>query len=201
MTFEQQFTRGIEYRTHFDPDFKLDEKAQATLEKTFSRTSERALEEPFFSIRQKVCALAQTYAADNSVQPYAYQCLADSHTFLAACLEQGIVDKRYMTLTIGDISVDGHRLYDVSRDTLRSAVETSISTFDEPAFHVWLTLVDMTVIDLTIVNQLTSAQKTSASKLPEQWLNVWRPERRGRFDYHPILIDDDFLSRLQRPAH
>lgn len=201
MTFEQQFTRGIEYRAHFDSDFKLDEKAQAKLVDTFSRTSERALEEPFFSIRQKICSLAETYAADNSVKPFAYQCLADSHTFLTACLEQGIVDKRYMTLTIGDISVDGQRLYNVSRETLRSAVGTSISTFDEPKFHVWLTLVDMTVIDLTIVKQLISEHNTSAPEIPEKWLNVWRPERCGKFDYHPILIDDDFLSRLQRPAH
>jgi len=201
VSFQQQFTSGIEYRTHFDTHFKLDEKAQAKLEATFCQTSERALEEPFFSLRQKVCSLAQSYAADNSVEPFAYQCLADSHTFLTACLEQDIVKKRYMTLTIGDVSVDGQRLYNVSRDTLRSAVDNSISTFDAPKFHVWLTLVDMTVIDLTIVNQLTGLQKIARPESPEQWLNVWRPERRGRFDYHPILIDDDFLSRLQRPAH
>ena len=201
MTFEQQFTRGIEYRTHFDPDFKLDEKAKAQLEATFSKTSEQALQEPFFSIRQKICSLAQIYAADNSAKPFAYQCLADSHTFLTACLQQGIVDKRYMTLTIGDVSVDGQRLYDVSRETLRSAVATSISTFEEPAFHVWLTLVDMTVIDLTIVSQLIGLQLMPAAENSEQSLTVWRPERRGRLDYHPVLIDDDFLSRLQRSAH
>ena len=201
MSFEQQFTSGIEYRTHFDTNFTLDEKEQEKLEATFSQTSERALEEPFFSQRQKVCSLAQTYAADNTVEPFAYQCLADSHTFLTACLEQGIVKKRYMTLTIGDVSIDGQRLYNVSRDTLRSVVDTSISTFDEPRFHVWLTLVDMTVIDLTIVNQLIGLQKMARPETPEQWLNVWRPERRGRFDYHPILIDDDFLSRLQRASH
>ena len=201
MTFEQQFTRGIEYRTHFDPYFTLDEEAQARLEATFSKASDKALQEPYFSIRQKICSLAQTYAADNSVKPFAYQCLADSHTFLEACLGQGIVDKRYMTLTMGDISVDGQRLYNVSRDTLRSAVATSISTFDKPAFHVWLTLVDMTVIDLTIVNQLIGLQRVPAPNSPEEYLKVWRPERRGRLDYHPILIDDDFLSRLQRPSH
>ncbi len=201
MSFEHQFTHGIAYRAHFDPSFKLDDEASRVLENTFAQTSSKAMEEPFFSIRQSVCSQAAIYAADQASAHFAYQCLADSHTFLQACLEHNIVNPRYMTLTVGDVSLDGQRLFNASRTTIGTAVEKGISTADEPTFHVWLTLADMTVIDLTLVRQLAASGKLPEPADADAWLTVWRQERKGRFDYHPILIDDDFLSRLQRPSH
>ncbi|MDC0434102.1 hypothetical protein OAM69_00480 [bacterium] len=201
MSFSEEFVRSISYRSHFDSAFKIDEDSARVLERTFEDTSARALEEPFFGIRQTVCALAQVYAADNETAPYPYQCLADSHTFLNACLAQKIVNEKYMTLTVGDVSFDGQKLFDVSRSTLESAVAQGISTQDKPRFHVWLTLADMTIVDLTIINQLASLLHICAPSSDNELLNVWRTERKGRFDYHPMLVDDDFLSRLQRAAH
>jgi len=203
MSFEEKFTLGIEYRKRFDPAFRLDDNARRLLQKTFTETSEKAMNEPFFSIRQGVCSEAAKYAANNSVEPYAYQCLADSHTFLMACLDQKFLDERYMTLTVGDVSFDGESLFKTTRQTIEDCVANGISTVDQPGFHVWLTLVDMTIIDLTIVRMLAGERKLRAPDphAPEQWLNVWRPERKGRFDYHPILIDDDFLYRLQKRTH
>ncbi|MFK8081764.1 MAG: hypothetical protein AB8B97_15875 [Granulosicoccus sp.] len=201
MSFEQQFAEGIGYRKHFDPDFKLDDAEKRLLEKTFLQTSKKAMQEPFFSIRQGVCSEAATYAADNSVAPFNYQCLADSHTFLRACLDQKFLDERYMTLTVGDVSYNGNRLFNATRHTIEECVKVGISTADTPRFHVWLTLVDMTIIDLTIVNQLVASDYLPTPVASEQWLNVWRPERKGKFDYHPVLIDDDFLSRLQKRPH
>lgn len=203
MSFEQQFTHGIAYRAHFDAAFTLDDDASRLLKDTFTKTSGKAMEEPFFSIRQAVCSHATTYASEHSGAHFAYQCLADSHTFLRACLEHKVVNPLYMTLTVGDVSLDGKRLFNASRETISTAVDQGISTIDTPKFHVWLTLADMTVIDLTIVRQLVAsgAIPEPSSEQDASWLTVWREERKGRFDYHPILIDDDFLSRLQRPAH
>ena len=201
MSFEQQFTQGIEYRSHFDSSFTLDEQSQKLLESTFSKTSEKAMQEPFFSLRQSLCSHAIEYASENRTQSYSYQCLADSHTFLRACIEQKFVREKYMTLTVGDVSLDGERLFGVTRSTLQECVAQGISTADNPRFHVWLTLADMSVVDLTIMSQLISLGKLPEPSAREQWLNVWRAERKGRFDYHPVLIDDDFLSRLIKPAH
>lgn len=201
MSFAKHFTQSIEFRTRFDAQFKLDVEAMQLLETTFKQTSEKAMQEPFFSIRQGVCELAQTYASDNSVTPYSYQCLADSHVFLRACIEQNIINENYMTLTVGDVSYKSQKLFNVSRDTMKSAVANGISTQDKQLFHVWLTLADMTVIDLTIVNQLLTRNLMQQTDVDVQRLSVWRPERKGDFDYHPVLVDDDFLSRLQKPVH
>ena len=201
MSFSEEFVRGISYRSHFDSAFKIDANSARVLERAFDSTSAKAMEEPFFSIRQQVCSLAQVYAADNHVAPYSYQCLADSHTFLNACLTQRIVNEKYMTLTVGDVSFDGQKLFDSSRSSLELAVAQGISTQDKPLFHVWLTLADMTIVDLTIINQLVSLNQIRTPASDDEWLHVWRAERKGRFDYHPMLVDDDFLSRLQRPAH
>lgn len=201
MTFEQQFTQGIEYRSQFDPSFNLDERAKVLLESTFSQTSEKAMKEPFFSIRQGVCSKAIEYASNNSVAPFSYQCLADSHTFLRACIDNKFLDEKYMTLTVGDVSFEGSKLFNTNRHAVEECVRNGISTADTPKFHVWLTLVDMTVIDLTIVNHLIANKRLPTPIKPAEWLNVWRPDRKGRFDYHPLLIDDEFLSRFQRPAH
>lgn len=201
VTFAQEFTQGIENRKHFDPEFELDNDGKRLLESTFVQTSEKAMQEPFFSIRQGVCFEAAKYAGDNRVEPYAYQCLADSHTFLQACLEQKFLDKNYMTLTVGDVSFEGDRLFNTDQQTIESCIATGISTVDEPEFHVWLTLVDMTVIDLTIVSQLINLKRLPVPAESGQYLQVWHPERAGKFNYHPILIDDDFLSKLQKQSH
>lgn len=201
MSFTEQVVDSIGYRGHFDPNFHLDEEIAQILEQTFKNTAAKSMQEPFFSIRQRVCSLAQTFAADQSAEAFSYQCLADSHTFLQACLKEREVKEQYMTLTVGDISFDGKKLFGTSRQTLQQAVETGISTRDTPKFHVWLTLVDMTVIDLTIALYLIKTEHIEPPTSDDQWLTVWRPERKGRLDYHPMLIDDKFLSRLQRPAH
>lgn len=201
MTFEQQFAQGIEYKSKFDPSFSLDEPSRALLESTFSQTSEKAMQEPFFSIRQGVCAKAIDYASENSVTPFSYQCLADCHTFLRACIDNKFLNEKYMTLTVGDVSFEGNKLFNTSRYAIEECVQNGISTADTPRFHVWLTLVDMTVIDLTIVTYLMAMNRLPTPARPAQWLNVWRPDRKGRFDYHPILIDDEFLSRFIRQAH
>jgi hypothetical protein len=99
------------------------------------------------------------------------------------------------------VSFDGKKLFNVTRDTIAETVSDGISTIDAQRFHVWLTLVDMTVIDLTINQQLLSLNKIALPQQKSQWLNVWQPERPGKFDYHPILIDDEFLKRLQRRPH
>jgi len=204
--FTRSFTNSIAYRARIDPAFELDEQGQRILEKTFEQTRGNAMQEPFFSIRQRLCSLAETYASDNSVTPYSYQCLADSHTFLNACVEQNIINKNYMTLSVGDVSMDGTPIFNASRTSLSEAMRNGISTVDAPAFHVWLTLADMTVIDLTLISllehrdiNLYPADKTLSSEKPQAI--IWRPERKGRLNYHPVLSDDDFLSRLQRPAH
>lgn len=201
MSFAKQFTKGIEFRTQFDENFSLNLQDMKLLESMFVKTSGQAMDEPFFSLRQKICRLAQTYAADRSTKSFAYQCLADSHTFLQACIDQRIIDERYMTLTVGDVSYSNKRLYGASRETINLAIKHGISTRDKQQFHVWLTLADMTVVDLTINSQLTESGTKTRQEFDAQPLNVWRPERCGKFNYHPVLIDDDFLKRLQRPCH
>ena len=201
MSFEKHFTKSIEFRSQFDPGFQLDTAAMTVLESTFRQTSEKSMQEPFFGIRQRVCALANEYASGNSVEAFSYQCLADSHVFLQACVEQQIVNEKYMTLTVGDVSYKGNRLFNADRLTMEAVVSKGISTQDEPLFHVWLTLADMTVIDLTIIRQLQQKQLIPAGDTSDQPLHVWRAERPGQFDYFPILVDDDFLSRLQKVVH
>lgn len=201
VSFEKQFAQGIAFRTVFDTQFSLPNKAISVLENTFRRTSARAMQEPFFSLRQKICSLAKTYANDRTVASFSYQCLADSHVFLRACIDQNIIDERYMTLTVGDVSFNDQRLFNASRDTIHQAVAHGISTKDDQQFHVWLTLADMTVIDLTINSQLLDLGLMKPAENAQQLLNVWRPERSGKFSYHPVLIDDEFLLRLQRRSH
>jgi len=199
--FASQFTDGIAYRAQFDADFSLDDASKRKLQQTFAQTSDKAVEEPFFSIRQRLCSLAQTYASDNSVKRFNYQCLADSHTFLKTCLEQNIVQKNYMTLTVGDVAYKGSRLFNTSHHSIAQAISHSISTVDTPTFHVWLTLADLTVIDLTVINQLIAMGQIESCDDRDQWANIWRHERKGNFDYIPILSDDDFFSRLQRKSN
>lgn len=199
MSFEEQFTNSIEFRTHFDPHFVIEKNACDLLEATFRNTSEKAMQEPFFSIRQQVCSLAKTYDQQNSSASYSYQCLADSHVFLRACIEQKVVNEKYMTLTVGDVSYRGKRLFGTSRTTLQSTIASGICTQEKPLFHVWLTLADMTVIDFSILKHVCEYNIKETMPDTEQRVTIWRPERKGDFDYHPVLVDDDFLSRLRRP--
>ncbi|MBX2879780.1 MAG: hypothetical protein KTR32_07605 [Granulosicoccus sp.] len=199
MSFERHFTDSIAFRSHFDELFSIEDVGRKKLEATFRKTSNQAMQEPFFSLRQQLCSLATAYDLQSTSDPFTYQCLADSHVFLQACIEQKLVNQKYMTLTVGDVSFRGMRLFNTTRSIMREVVAHGISTQDEPRFHVWLTLADMTIIDFGILTHLH--KHALLPELPEagQQVNFWRTQRKGEFDYHPVLVDDEFLSRLQRP--
>lgn len=199
MSFEKNFVQGIEFRSHFDAQFSLDTDARMLLEATFQKTNDQAMQEPFFSIRQQVCALAKVYADQKEVRPFTYQCLADCHVFLQACVEQEVVQEKYMTLTVGDVTFKNTRLFNTSRNTIQNAIATGISTKDVPQFHVWLTLADMTVIDFSISRYLSASGIEEKRHTPCQSPTIWRPDRKRDINYLPVLVDDGFLYRLQKP--
>ncbi|MFK7892731.1 MAG: hypothetical protein AB8B63_18100 [Granulosicoccus sp.] len=201
MSIEKQFTESIAFRTQFDKHFDLDADACEVLESTFRKTCDQAMQEPFFSIRQNVCTLAKSFADDNTAPAYSYQCLADSHVFLNACIAQAVVQEKYLTLTVGDVAYRGESLFNTTRTTLHDAIASGISTEDKPRFHVWLTLADMTIIDFSILTVLGSGAHAALGGKSNQGVNIWRPERKGPLEYYPLLVDDEFLARLQRPSH
>lgn len=201
VSFEKHFTQSIEFRSQFDTNFAVDINTSQLLETSFRQTRKKAMQEPFFSTRQQLCALAKDYVKDNTIAPFSYQCLADCHVFLRACLDQKVITEKYMTLTVGDVSFKGKKLFNTTRQTMETAVAHSITTQDDPQFHVWLTLVDMTVIDLTLIDQLVRSGHTNKPENSGRTVNIWRPDNKGDFNYHPVLVDDDFLSRLQQTVH
>jgi hypothetical protein len=199
MSFEKSFVQGIEFRSHFDAQFSLDTDACMLLEATFEKTNDQAMQEPFFSIRQQVCAHAKVFADQKEVKPFAYQCLADCHVFLEACIKHEVVQKKYMTLTVGDVTFKDTRLFNTTRNTLQNAITTGISTQDVPQFHVWLTLADMTVIDFSINRYLNASDIDAKPHAARQSPTIWRPDCKRDINYLPVLVDDDFLYRLQKP--
>lgn len=201
MSIEKQFTESIAFRTQLDKHFDLDANACDVLESTFRKTCSRAMQEPFFSIRQRVCSLAKSFGDASSAPPYPYQCLADSHVFLNACIAEAAVQEKYLTLTVGDVSYHGELLFNTTRNTLQETIATGISTEDKPKFHVWLTLADMTIIDFSILNIVSAGAESASDCKLNQGVNIWRPERKGPLEYHPLLVDDEFLKRLQKPSH
>lgn len=201
VSLEKNFIDSIKFRTQFDEQFSISKATCKLLETQYKETSQQAMQEPFFSIRQNICTLANSYAANNSANAYTYKCLADSHVFLRACVEQNAVKEKYMNLTIGDVSFRGQPLFNTTRSIIQNVVDDGISTRDNPRFHVWLTLADMTIIDFTI-NDYLAQQKQAEDSIPNiSPVSVWRPERQAGLSYHPLLVDDAFLTRLQSPAH
>jgi len=70
VTLEKQLIESINFRTTLDQQSSISPEVCERLEEAYRETSQNALSEPFFSVRQQLCALVTSFSTENKSAPY-----------------------------------------------------------------------------------------------------------------------------------
>ena len=98
-------------------------------------------------------------------------------------------------VTIGNVYFKGENLYKLTKSKLLSILDSGNATNESINVHVWLTWDNMTVVDPTIVSTLLEREKLNPKEVHSKVL-IWKQEKPGDYEYEPILVDNDFLSKI-----
>ncbi|MEZ8372001.1 hypothetical protein AB6C94_21650 [Vibrio splendidus] len=101
-------------------------------------------------------------------------------------------------VTIGDVLIEGQPQYKVTKKSIKDIIAEGFNPSKTLNVHVWITLFDGTVFDPTIAATLVAKKM-----LPPQEMNSMHIQPFGMVNdinitYRPLLIDDEFYSRVDR---
>lgn len=130
--------------------------------------------------------------------PIEHSCHAISHGFAETFLNTTLKESLPLAITIGNVWFKGANIYGVTRDKVDAVIRHGFDASKTIDVHVWLTLSDMTVIDLSILSTLHSLGLTDSEPPAGNRVMLWRDEVRSDFKYEPLLVDNDFYSKVER---
>lgn len=124
----------------------------------------------------------------------ANNCHSISHSF------RETVEKNYgnafpLSITIGNVFYKNENIYNLSKSSLKKILNEGVCLDKPLSVHVWLTLDDMTVVDLSIISTLIRRGEVTESEFASLAL-IWTEENPGDFWFEPILVDNDFFSKV-----
>ncbi|WP_157956855.1 hypothetical protein [Salinicola aestuarinus] len=102
-----------------------------------------------------------------------------------------------LSVTVGIVRLQGRSLFPCGLESIQSLIEAGPDSDLPMNAYVWLTAGDSTVIDLNILAWLKA--KLSVEMHPGiHCPALWREGDRSPLSYEPLLVDDDFMFRVDR---
>lgn len=102
-----------------------------------------------------------------------------------------------LAITIGNIFYKGDCVYNVSETVIKRILNEGVISDKPLDVHVWLTLENMSVIDPTFLCTL-AVRNIDISPYGASPVLVWNENIPSDFRYEPILVDNDFYSKVDR---
>ncbi len=206
MSYLNQFVDALKYSAKLNKEYsKLNPNFNEIYELLQSYQVPEAKEyyDEFIKAIEK---LANTYLIrreENNLQNTSC-CHVVSHNFIPFYNNsmKEVLDKKikppHMDITIGEVTHKGTSLYNVSKSSIKKIINAGFQPDETLDVHVWLTLENMTVIDLTIMRNLHIRGSISDADLKEKPVIIWRDDKPSALHYTPLLIDNDFLNKVDR---
>lgn len=149
--------------------------------------------------RSRLRVLAEDYVLACAERgPVEHSCHAISHGFATTLQEHPLGDDSPLAITIGNVSYKGDSLYQVTHERIDTILKHGFDPTKTVDVHVWLTLDDMTVVDLSILSTLAAMGLTSGLPRGAGRVVFWRDDSVSEFEYEPLLVDNDFFSKVER---
>lgn len=161
------------------PNFTFNEEFSSEENNTVREDIKQIIHESVYLYQQEVIALNCFYFAEEAKKSLKRELNIDS------------------ALTLGSYSDNGTKVFYESFKKLKYRLEHKKYATKGINLHAWLTLPDYRVIDVTILSALKLF-----GKFPETdyrnfyYLNALNQRRTGGFSYHPMLIGNEYISRI-----
>jgi hypothetical protein len=161
---------------------------------SYCSTENEATHHSFRNIIEKV---ANDYVKKIPKNDLINNCHIISDGFLNGIKDLRLFQVVNLYVTIGNIYYKGLNVYNLNEQKLESIINQGFQPDKELPIHVWLTLDDMTVFDLTIIPTLISKGIINSSEIDKPVL-VWRENDISDFLFEPLLVDNDFMNRVDK---
>ena len=196
MSYLNEFVESLQFLRDFSDDYRVNAQDERTLRNILGELESLHDANYYKEIRNFVRILSQAVLANYREEDVVNKCHAVSQS-LWDTYKKNIPTGIEMSVTVGNVIYKGKNLYRLTRDGLREIIAQGPTATGSLDVHVWLTLEEMTVIDLTIVPTLVHRGELPESALEDPIL-FWREGIESDFEYQPILVDNEFMHRVDR---
>jgi hypothetical protein len=130
--------------------------------------------------------------------PIEHNCHAISHGFAATLQQTPFGEVFPLAMTIGNVWFRGNNIYKVTRQKIDQIIREGFVPDKTVDVHVWLTLSNMTVVDLTLLSTLSALGLSESAPSRDDRVLFWQEATPGDFEFEPLLVDNDFFSKVER---
>ena len=130
--------------------------------------------------------------------PIEHSCHSISHGFAETLQQTDLADELPIAMTIGNVWFRNQNVYGVTRERIERTIVEGFDPDKTIDLHVWLTLSDMTVVDLSILSTLPALGLSASIPQDGSSVLIWREDQQSDFIYEPLLVDNQFFSKVER---
>ena len=198
MNYIDQFVDAIKFLTKFNKDFKRTDPDFDEMKNTLISFKSMRDDEQYRGTRDMIENLATFYANQADQARLINQCHSISHGFRETYCSHPISEAFALQVTVGNIFYKGESIYNLSKSKLKNIINQGHQLEESLDVHVWTTFEDMTVFDLTIIPTLVHRGILPKSALEKNPVLVWHDEMKSDFSYQPLLVDNEFMHRVDQ---
>ncbi|EKF74514.1 hypothetical protein A11A3_07805 [Alcanivorax hongdengensis A-11-3] len=196
MSYLSQFVASLRFLEEFNEEYKAGAPDEDTLRDVLSELESRHDDPLYNDVLAAIRSLSKGVLAKYRKEDVVNKCHAVSQSLWETCANIFPPEVR-LNITVGNVFYKGNNLYNLTKDSLREIIKQGPAAVGSLDVHVWLTLEEMTVIDLSIIPTLVHRGELPESALADPIL-FWREGIESDFEFQPILVDNEFMHRVDR---
>lgn len=197
MIYLEKFVDSLKFLVRFNKEYRRSNPDFIEIEQTLRELSHPANKEVYEQMRVVIEKLAFEYAEKIPQEHLVNRCHSVSHGFGEAFRNSELGEAFSMNVTVGNVYYKGNNIYGVTKQKLKQVINQGYQLESELPVHVWLTLDDMSVFDLTIIPTLIEKGLINPSEI-EKSILIWHENMESDFHYEPLLVDNDFMHRVDK---
>ncbi len=196
-TYFDHFIDALRFLTEINADYRNTHPDFSEIEKAIRSAQSESLRQEYAMLSEKILApFARNYVERiGSVSNVAHSCHSLSDGFLKTWRRLEIAEMFPLAVTVGNVYYKNENIYGLTKSTLKKILEEGKATKNTLDVHVWLTWDNLSVLDLTVIPSLIEMGKLSAKDVCSPIL-IWSESEPGDFVFDPILVDNDFFSKV-----
>ena len=198
MSYLDNFVVALRFLTRFNKEFKKNHQDFGEIKSSLSTFWGMRDDEMYQNMNCVIAQLASYYLRNMQMEHVINRCHAVSQGFWDVLQRQEFSNAFSSNITIGNVFYKDKNIYNLSKSKLKCIINEGPSLEKSLDVHVWITFENMTVFDLTIMPTLFHRGLISEEELKNNPVLIWREDIESDFNYTPLLVDNEFMHRVDR---
>jgi hypothetical protein len=196
MKYIKNYIESLKYLTEFNSDFKNSKPDFKQSEDAIIQFWENRDQDYYKGVLSAIQKIIELMLKQYKEEDITRKCHGVSNAIWWNLRESDFAKITSLNITIGNVYYKGSNIYGLDKYKLKNIISQGPQLDRSLDVHVWLTADNMTVIDPTIMHTL---HKKGVFEKPEYQgspVLLWREDIESDFYYEPLLVDNEFVSRV-----